>query len=132
MAAPKLAVAEIRFCPQRCQIVSNISETNFIRDSMKVRFFCGTSDYLEGKMDKHDFLRSVLRAESESTIIPEPNICLSLTIFLCSIELNTILLVPNKPITDLRMNFLFIFFFWSIFGHGRGPYGHIRIFPTYA
>ena len=26
---------------------------------------------------------------------------------LCSIELNTLLLVPNKPITDLRMNFLF-------------------------
>ena len=48
--------------------------------------------------------------------------------FLCSIELNTLLLVPNKPITDLRMNFLF---FWSIFGHGCGPYGHIRIFPTW-
>ena len=88
----------------------------------------GSFDYLDRKMDKHDFLRSVLRAESETTITREPNVCLTCTFFLCSIELNTLLLVPNKPITDLRMNFLF---FWSIFGHGRGPYGHFRIFPTW-
>ena len=49
-------------------------------------------------------------------------------LFLCSSEFNTLLLVPNKPITDLRISF---FIFCSIFGHGRGPYGLTQTFPAW-
>ena len=42
-----------------------------------------TFDYLDRKMDKHDFLRSVLRAEPETTITREVerNVCLTYTFF---------------------------------------------------
>ena len=42
--------------------------------------------------------------------------------------MNTLLLVPKKPITDLIMSFTI---FWSIFGHRRGPYGLTQIFPAW-
>ena len=49
-------------------------------------------------------------------------------LYLCLSELNTLLLVPKKPITDLKMR---SFIFWSIFGHGRGPYGLTQDFPAW-
>ena len=44
------------------------------------------------------------------------------------VELDTLHLVPNKPITDLRMSF---FIFCSIFGHGHGLYGLTQILPAW-
>ena len=41
------------------------------------------------------------------TITIAPNVHLSFPFFLCSSDLNTILLVPNKAITHLKMIFLF-------------------------
>ena len=51
-------------------------------------------------MNKYGFLRSVFRAISETTITRELNLRLSCTFF-------CVLVSSIKPITDLRMRFLF-------------------------